>query len=267
MNSYEQKREARIEGLKARAERLASESETAIASARAKADCIPFGQPILVGHHSERRHRRALDRIDAGFRKGFALADEAEDCARRAERAERNTSISSDDPDAIAKLHEQIAQVERAQVAAKAANKLLRASAHPPTGDVIRRVAELLGWEPERTAAWLGTLHSMGRRTLTTTNGGAEIRRLKARIELLEKRAAAPPKGPEEIGDVRIEETDNRVRVFFQGKPSEDVRSALKRNGFRWSPTVGAWQSYVTHWAWQVARNVASSLLLPEVKP
>jgi len=27
-------------------------------------DQIPFGQPVLVGHHSERRHRRDLDRVD-----------------------------------------------------------------------------------------------------------------------------------------------------------------------------------------------------------
>ena len=31
---------------------------------------IPFGQPILVGHHSERRHRRDLARHDSAMSRG-----------------------------------------------------------------------------------------------------------------------------------------------------------------------------------------------------
>jgi hypothetical protein len=34
----------------------------------------------------------------------------------------------------------------------------------------------------------------------------------------------------------------NRLQLKFDGKPSENVRSILKSNGFRWSPREGAWQ-------------------------
>ncbi|WP_132290495.1 DUF3560 domain-containing protein [Kribbella sp. VKM Ac-2568] len=34
------------------------------AARRQISDHIPLGQPILVGHHSERRHRRDIERMD-----------------------------------------------------------------------------------------------------------------------------------------------------------------------------------------------------------
>ena len=33
-----------------------------------------------------------------------------------------------------------------------------------------------------------------------------------------------------------------RIQLFFEGKPYPEVREILKRNGFRWAPSVGAWQ-------------------------
>ena len=36
----------------------------------------------------------------------------------------------------------------------------------------------------------------------------------------------------------------DRIQIFFPGKPSESVRAELKRNGFRWAPSIQAWQAY-----------------------
>ena len=33
-----------------------------------------------------------------------------------------------------------------------------------------------------------------------------------------------------------------RIQLFFEGKPEPEVRDILKSNGFRWAPSVGAWQ-------------------------
>ena len=34
----------------------------------------------------------------------------------------------------------------------------------------------------------------------------------------------------------------NRIQLIFDGKPDEDIRSALKGKGFHWSRREGAWQ-------------------------
>lgn len=50
-------------------ENAGKRSEQAYKGVKAIADAIPFGQPILIGHHSEKRHRAAVDKIDRGMRK------------------------------------------------------------------------------------------------------------------------------------------------------------------------------------------------------
>lgn len=42
--------------------------------ANSAASMIPMGQPIFVGHHSDRHHCRDLDRIDSGIRKSVEEA-------------------------------------------------------------------------------------------------------------------------------------------------------------------------------------------------
>jgi predicted RNA methylase len=63
------------------------EAERATAQARRVADGIPFGQPILVGHHSERHARKDAERIQNGMRKAVQAFDTADYWKRRAEAA------------------------------------------------------------------------------------------------------------------------------------------------------------------------------------
>lgn len=61
---------------------------------------------------------------------------------------------------------------------------------------------------------------------------------------------------------VRVENDaeDCRVRLYFNGKPSADVRTELKRNGFRWSPSNEAWQRQNTNNGIAVALQLAKKL-------
>ncbi|MFG9957598.1 DUF3560 domain-containing protein, partial [Pseudomonas aeruginosa] len=58
LNWYEQKLADRRERLQERAAKISGESGALYQRAKTMASAIPFGQPILVGHHSEGRDRR-----------------------------------------------------------------------------------------------------------------------------------------------------------------------------------------------------------------
>ena len=75
------------------------------------------------------------------------------------------------------------------------------------------------------------------------SNNNAEIRRVKERITALTQRSETPFVGWEfDGGKVEANRQDNRLQIFFDGKPDADTRSELKSSGFRWSPSEGAWQ-------------------------
>ena len=70
--------ETRADRLSDKAARLDKEAEARSKAAHAIADHIPLGQPILVGHHSERRHRRDLEKIDTNMHKAIEADREAQ---------------------------------------------------------------------------------------------------------------------------------------------------------------------------------------------
>jgi hypothetical protein len=254
MNSYEAKvAAARLARLRARAAARRAEGTAAVNGAHKMAAIIPFGQPILVGHHSERRDRRYRDRIDGRFRKGFEALAEARELDRRADAAETNTAISSDDPEALDKLRAKLAEHERQHAALLDANKRLRAGAS------VDDVEPLLDFWSD-AGARLRILMSMGHRTIPLGNSSAEGRRIRERIGVLERARIAPPREPEQFGSIRLEESDNRVRLIFSEKPSNEVRATLKSRGFRWSPAAGAWQRQATPSARHDARDLARKI-------
>lgn len=63
-----------------------NQSNAAYDRAHKTLDAIPFGQPILVGHHSEKHHRADLRKIDRLEKKGREESEIAQAYKRRAER-------------------------------------------------------------------------------------------------------------------------------------------------------------------------------------
>jgi len=62
----------------------AADANRAHAAVKSIADNIPFGQPILVGHHSERRARKDAQKIENGMRKAVKMWEQSEYWTRRA---------------------------------------------------------------------------------------------------------------------------------------------------------------------------------------
>ena len=49
---------------------------------------------------------------------------------------------------------------------------------------------------------------------------------------------------------------ENRLQVFFDEKPDDDTRTALKSHGFLWSPNAGAWQRQLNNNALYAAKHL-----------
>lgn len=81
--------EARADRFQQYADNAAGRSSESWDRAHKLAAQIPFGQPILVGHHSEGRHRAHIKRIDSASRKGYNEYKKAEYWQDRANAAIR----------------------------------------------------------------------------------------------------------------------------------------------------------------------------------
>lgn len=256
MNHYEAKQEARRQRLLDLSARLEAEGNARYKRARALADVIPFGQPILVGHHSEGRDRRYREKIHQNFGKAFAALKESEDAARRA-AAVGTGGISSDDPEAVVKLRAELAEHEAQHKAWKAINtahKAYKAGKPNWAAGISAAQAELVtnyvpaySWEPHPIPPYRFSNHS------------ANMRRIKERIAALERQATvvAAMGGESKVTECKGYEVienleENRLQLAFPGKPSQAVRSLLKSSGFRWSPTAGRWQRMLSGFAYHV---------------
>ena len=86
-----------------------------------------------------------------------------------------------------------------------------------------------------------------------------KIKRVQARLaelDALQARQEANEAAEEHDGFQIIRNAEqNRLQIIFDGKPDEATRTALKSNGFRWSPRNSAWQRQLTDNAERAARR------------
>ena len=246
MNDYEAKQEAKRARLKAAAGRAEDRAAAAFKRADLREDVsgIPFGQPILVGHHSEGRHRAAIKRADNAMRAGINAAQYADELRARAE-AVGTGGISSDDPDAPTKLMAEIDEAKARQEQMKRTNADWRKE-----GNKGGRQSD-------------GTWRDQPFPPYMLTNNSANIRRMELRLAQINtqraKAAECPRKSTsyEGFGEVVENAEENRLQIVFEDKPSAEVRDILKSRGFRWSPSQKAWQRQLNN----AARFAANCVL------
>lgn len=246
MNSYEQKLVDRRERFQDRAKKATNESDTLYATARKRAEAIPFGQPILIGHHSERRDRNYRAGINRLTQKSFELIDKAKYYEQKAESVGTG-GISSDDPDALVKLQAELTECESSQERMKAANKAIRTGKTPDKQ--IPALVELGFSEDTAQSLLKGDFCGrVGFASYQLSNNNANMTRIKKRIQELEARRSRETVEVETEGYTYREDTEeNRVMFEFDGKPAQEVRDLLKRYAFKWSPSRNAWVRQLTN--------------------
>lgn len=169
--TYRERREARAERLRTWADKREDRGAAERARAQELTDAIPFGQPILVGHHSEKADRRRRDRAWDGLGRGIELERSAEGMRSRADEIERQAdrAIYRDDADALERLRERIAELEAEREQMKARNAAYR-KAH---------AAELRELTP------YGRNQAVPHPSYELQNLGGNIGRLRKRLELV----------------------------------------------------------------------------------
>lgn len=219
---------------------------------------IPFGQPILVGHHSEGRHRRTIERAHNAMRRGIEAEKKAGHYAEKAESYGKS-GISSDDPEAVVKLREKLTGMEERQAQMKAANKLVKKKD-------FDGLVKMFGSAVATQLTTANCFGGFGFEAYQLSNNNANMRRIRQRIKTLEQTTARETT-ERTVGDVTLIENVeiNRVQLIFPGKPSGDIRANLKSHGFRWSPSQGAWQRQLNANGTYAAERVLK--FLKEVTP
>jgi phospholipid N-methyltransferase len=88
--SLVERAEHRAERFEEYQEKRREDAQAAHKTVKAISEHIPFGQPILVGHHSERRARKDAERIENNMRKAVKMWDTAQYWKQRAASAIRH---------------------------------------------------------------------------------------------------------------------------------------------------------------------------------
>lgn len=265
---YEDRLEARRDRLEARAASATREAEAGFTRAREMASVIPFGQPILIGHHSEQRDRNYRNRIHATQGRALEASEKARHYAAKAASVGQG-GISSDNPEAINLLRGKLAQREKAHEQMKQANAIIRKHKADPAAAVAALAAA--GWGESRAVQLLKPDFAgrVGFPDYALKNNNAEIRRIKQRIAQLEQEAeraaelAADPAAGTLAGDgfTITEDTDeNRMLCRFDARPAREVCQHLRRHGWRWAPSLGAWSRLLNNASRYEAQRLAAAL-------
>ena len=173
--------------------------------------------------------------------------------------------ISADDPQAVQKLEKKLESLEKSQETMKAVNAYYRKH------KTLDGCPHLLPEQLEKLKADMASSWHLGDKPFATwalSNNSAEIRRVKDRIKSLSQQKEIGFVGWEfDGGKVEANTEANRLQIFFEDKPDEATREALKSNGFRWSPKAGAWQRQLTSNAYYAADYVKAIAPLTGEKP
>ena len=171
----------------------------------------------------------------------------------------RNNGISREDPQALEKLQSKLETLKVSQEKMKAVNAYYRK--YETLKDCPYLSAKEIEIVEENFKRYY-PLHDKPYPSYLLSNNNAEIRRLEKRIAELSRDKETGFVGWEfDGGEAIANEEECRLQLIFDEKPNEEQRTILKRSGFVWSPTNGAWQRQLN------ANAICSANYIDFIKP
>jgi len=191
--------------------------------------------PVEKNRRANERERKVGDELLAYIERVRKAIDKQNNPEKYASDA-----IRLDDENALDKLREKLAKLQKAQEQMKACNAIIRDKKEMK----VERLAEILGTK-ERAEALLvpDFCKRIGFASYALTNNNATIKATAARIVQLEKAATRQTREIKVAGVKVIENAEeSRIQFFFDGKPAREIIDLMKRHGFKWSPRQLCWQ-------------------------
>jgi len=162
--------------------------------------------------------------------------------ARAVQQVRSRAFVSADDPNAIEEIRNKADYFTRMRFSLDQ----LRAIANDKARTFQEKKARLegVGMTPEDAAVAAQSWRFLG---WNSQKLAEKARRLSDRLERLSKEKEIPSREVRFTRNgqaVRVLDNarDNRIQIFYEGRPSEEEIAMLRRSGWRWAPSVGAWQ-------------------------
>lgn len=190
---YEERKNRRIERYKELSTKAKEKSKYYQEANASKIAQVNPGQPIIIGHRSEKRYRKLVSDANNYMRKSIRFDDKSNYYTDKVRIVKNNNDIYGDDPDAINKLKEKLERLQQKREEIKARE---------------HQQYEL-------------------------TNIGANIRETKKRIERLERLENLEfPDINFANGKAIHNKEINRIQLIFDEIPNPNIRKELKHCGF-----------------------------------
>jgi len=203
---------------------------------RAKGNCT---STMITG--AANYNVRRADKANRSERRHYEVFAEWRERAKKAiiRKPKEAKTYSSE----LQRYKEELATLEAYHLKMKEANKRIKAA--NKSGE---NIAEYLIAEMNEAPHMVDWVMKFG---YSTTNNNAKIKRVKERIELMErKEAAAETKGNTEHQYSGFKVVENRlidrIQIIHETKPNSKIIATLKSHGFKWSPANQAWQRQMT---------------------
>ncbi len=242
---YEERKQMRIDRLYNAAEKAQNTSDAAWERSNELSKRFSGGQPVIVGHHSEKSARATQEKMHNAMARSVEYSEKASYLRQKAEAAEKNTAISSDDPNCIEKLEEKLENLTARRERFKAINAAYKKN---KTCKGVEGISDELALKLDSEAK--NNVFNNGKPIpdFELTNLGARIRDVKKRLESLKTIDEMPDETITYDGFCEIESNPetNRVAIHFFNQISDDLRHELDMYGFRWAYTQKKWQKLRT---------------------